>query len=97
MDNTKLINELYWFCEDLVAYTDLTGNRFDIDHAQRRLWPMIKTADQLGYQPYIVQCAALEEDLEIGAFFNKGKFSEKLDRLFDELEQARTNSLKNLD
>jgi len=27
------INELYWLAEELKPYTDLTGDRFDIDNA----------------------------------------------------------------
>ncbi len=92
MKQASLIEELYWFCEELVAYTDLTGDRFDIDNAQRRLWPMIKTAEKLGNQSYIDHCSFLEEALEIAPFFDKKSFSERLDRFFAELEKARTSS-----
>ena len=80
--NKKDLNELYWFAEDLLAYTDLTGSEFDTEKAQTKLWKM---------QPYLVQAdfpkiqslhRQLLEELENPMFFNKVIFLEKVNELY---------------
>ena len=87
MKKDSLINDLYWLCEELVAYTDLTGERFDIDSASRRLWPMNPVLNQLQNEVFIQKYRVLLNDLDDTVEFNKLDFAEKVHQFFYEIEQ----------
>lgn len=90
MDNNKTaINHLFWAAEELKAYTDLTGNRFDIAHAQRRLWPINRILSKHNFPEIQKRYNTLEELLEQSMFFDKIGFSKKVDELFTLLESMR--------
>ncbi len=83
------INELYWLAEELKSYTDLTGDRFDIDNAQRRLFPMQPLVEKIGLAEYRERYDELAELLDVAAFFDKVVFSDKVDELYQLLESQR--------
>lgn len=85
------MDELYWFAEDLLAYTDLTGNYFDIEKAQIKLWkmnPILKKNDFPNIQNEYNQ---LDEMLEITALFDKPIFAEKVNELYQLLEKMKND------
>lgn len=87
MKNT--INQLYWLAEELKSYTDLTGERFDIDNAQRRLWtmnPILKENDLSDIQHYYNE---LDDLLKDTFGFDKSVFSQKVNQLFSLLEDKK--------
>lgn len=90
----KNINELYWLAEELQAYTDLTGDRFDIDNAQRRLFPMQSFIDKINSPELQILYDELTGLLEIAAFFDKVAFSEKVDELYQILENRNKERTK---
>jgi hypothetical protein len=84
-NNKKAMNELYWLAEELKAYTDLTGDRFDTEKAEVKLWkmnPILAKNDFLEIQK--IQKNLLGR-LEIPMFFDKKAFSEKVDELYKNL------------
>ncbi len=92
LERKDAINHLYWSVEELKSYTDLTGNRFDIDNAQRRLWqmnPILKKHDFPNIQKLYND---LDELLEYAAFFDKIEFSKKVDELYELLVRVRVNT-----
>lgn len=85
--NKKAINELYWLAEELQAYTHLTGDRFDIDNAQNRLWrmqPILKANDFTEIQRLF---DAINEQLEMSMAFDKLAFTENVENLYKILEE----------
>jgi hypothetical protein len=85
----KNINELYWLAEELKSYTDLTGDRFDIDNAQRRLFPMQIFISNINSTELQKLYDELSDLLEVAAFFDKNAFSEKVDELYQILETRK--------
>lgn len=83
------INKLYWQVEELKSYTDLTGNRFDIDNAQRRLWLMYSILKKGNFPAAQKLYDELNELLEVAMFFDKVAFSEKVNQLFKLIETKR--------
>ena len=81
-EKNKLITNLYWAVEELKAYTDLSGNRFDIDSALRRMQPIDQLVKVLNQQDINDLYDELMEQLSIPSFFDKMAFSEKVDLLF---------------
>ncbi len=84
-----MINELYWIAEELLAYTDLTGNYFDIEKAQTKLWkmqPILAKNDLPTIQKLYDE---LIELLEVPMFFDKPIFSKKVDELYGLLEKMK--------
>jgi hypothetical protein len=86
MDKEKL-NELYWLAEELKAYTDLTGERFDVEDAQNRLWKMKPTLSALNLEAVQQLYDELEGQLETPMFFDKSAFAEKVDAYYELLEK----------
>lgn len=87
--NQKSIENLYWIAEDLLAYTDLTGDRFDIEKAQFKIWKM---------KPFLVDFEnseienlyyQLDSSLENAIFFDKKAFTTLVNDLFNTLEKRR--------
>ncbi len=89
LNNKDDINTLYWQVEELKSYTDLTGNRFDIDNAQKRLWQMHPVLKKGNFPAEQKLYEELSELLETAMFFDKVAFSEKVDELFSLLENKR--------
>ena len=89
MKQAALIHELYWLCEELLSYTDLTGERFDIDSANRRLWSMHPILNQLQNDELVHMYQTLLEDLENTVYFDKPAFTTKVHALFNKVEQLR--------
>jgi hypothetical protein len=89
--NKQAIKELYWFTEDLQAYTDLTGNHFDIEKAQSKLWKMnpILTHNDLPEIQNLYD--ELLDALEIPSFFDKAAFAEMVEALSELLESMQEN------
>jgi hypothetical protein len=84
-----LNNQLYWLAEELKSYTDLSEERFDISHAQKRVWsmnPILKNNDLPDVQDYYNE---LDELLENALLFDKLVFSEKVNQLFSLLEEKK--------
>lgn len=84
------MKELYWLAEELQSYTHLTGDRFDIESAYRRLWPMkphiatISDADvQKKVQEYYNE---MDEILDLPMCFDKQQFEKTIDALVVLLE-----------
>ena len=74
-----------------MAYTDLTGNYFDIEKAQIKLWkmnPILKKNDFPNIQNLYHQ---LDEMLEITALFDKPIFAEKVNELYQLLEKMKNS------
>lgn len=87
--NSKTINELYWLVEDLLAYTDLTGNHFDTEKAQVKLWKMNPILSKNDF-PKIQQLQNnLLGQLEIPMAFDKAEFSKKVNELYEYLETVK--------
>lgn len=89
VDDETAINKLYWLAEDLKSYTDLTGGRFDIDHAQRRLFPMQTILEKVDLPQVQALYNEVIELLEVAAFFDKMAFSQKVDELYQFLEHQQ--------
>lgn len=85
----KNIHELYWLVEELKAYTDLAGERFDIDNAQNRLWKMKPSLRALNLEAVQQLYAELEEQLDVPMFFDKLAFSEKVDEYYEFLDKLK--------
>lgn len=83
------INQLYWLAEELQSYTDLTGNRFDTENAQRRLFPMASHLKTLQNDDLQSLYDEMLEQLEMPAFFNKNDFSTKVDKFYGMIERLR--------
>lgn len=84
-----ICKEIYWDVEELKSYTDLSGERFDIDSAQRRLWkmnPILKTNPE---HPAKEIYNTLDEMLEYPPGFDKRAFSEQVDLLYELVEKER--------
>ena len=91
IDNKKAINELYWCAEDLKAYTDLTGNHFDTEKAQVKLWKMNPILSKNDFPKIQRLQNNLLGRLEIPMFFDKAEFSGKVDELYNTLELLKNN------
>ncbi|MFT5834830.1 MAG: hypothetical protein ACI97N_002470, partial [Cognaticolwellia sp.] len=76
--NKKVITELYWLAEDLLAYTDLTMDRFDIENAQNRLWKMRPILSQNDLPNIQKLYDEMTEQLEVSSFFKKADFAENV-------------------
>lgn len=85
--NQKAINELYWFAEELQAYTHLTGDRFDLDNAQNRLWRMKPILNENDFPEIQRLFDAMNEQLEMVMAFDKLAFTENVENLYDILEK----------
>ena len=83
------MNELYWLAEDLVAYTDLTGNHFDIEKAQIKLWKMRLILAKNDFPKIQNLYGELEDSLVFPAFFDKPDFAEKVNELYQLLEKTK--------
>lgn len=81
------MNELYWLAEDLLAYTDLTGNHFDIEKAQIKLWKMNPILSKNDFPTIQQLYNDLDEILENTAFFDKSTFIDKVNELYKTLEK----------
>jgi len=84
--NKKVITELYWLAEDLLAYTDLTMDRFDIENAQNRLWKMRPILSQNDLPNIQKLYDEMTEQLEVSSFFKKADFAENVQKMYDALE-----------
>ena len=89
--NKKAITELYWLAEDLLAYTDLTMDRFDIENAQNRLWKMRPILSQSDLPSIQKLYDEMMEQLEVSSFFAKADFAENVRELYDVLEDMKAN------
>lgn len=89
--NKKAITELYWLAEDLLAYTDLTMDRFDIENAQNRLWKMRPILSQTDLPNIQKLYDEMMEQLEVSSFFAKADFAENVRELYDVLEDMKAN------
>lgn len=87
--DTKSVNELYWLAEDLLAYTDLTGERFDTEKAQLKLWKMNPILSKNKFSNVEALQQNLLGQLEIPMFFDKTEFAERVNELYQLLEKIR--------
>ncbi len=85
----KVVNELYWLAEDLLAYTDLTGEQFDTEKAQVKLWKMNPILSKNDLPEIQKLQNNLLGRLEIPMFFDKEEFSEKVNELYQLLEKMK--------
>jgi hypothetical protein len=90
--NPKTINNLYWIVEDLMAYTDLTGDHFDIEKAQFKLWKMKPFLSEFENSDITNIYEQLNTSLENSAFFDKNAFTTITTNLFNNLEELRKKS-----
>jgi len=86
-NDKKAINKLYWLAEELKSYTDLTGDRFDTEKAQVILWKMNPILSKNNFSKIHTIQKNLLGRLEIPMFFDKMAFSEKVDELYEILEE----------
>lgn len=82
----EAINELYWHAEELLSYTHLTGNRFDLDNAQHRLWRMQSILKAHNLPEIQSLYDAMNEQLEMVMSFDKLSFTENIEALYAILE-----------
>jgi hypothetical protein len=87
--NQETIKNLYWIAEDLLAYTDLTGNLFDIEKAQFRIWKMKPFLTDFDNSEIVDLYNQLDASLENPVFFDKKSFSILVNDLFNRLEKMR--------
>lgn len=85
--NKQTINELYWLAEDLLSYTDLTGNYFDPDNAQYKLKKMGLLMAQCSDSKLQTLYNTLLEQTEVISFFDKASFSENVQTFYTLLEE----------
>lgn len=85
--NTDVVNELYWLAEDLLSYTDLTGNIFDTEKAQVKLWKFNPVLKKYSFPEIDKLQNNLLGRLEIPMFFDKEAFREKVYELYQLLEK----------
>ena len=87
INNKKAMNELYWLAEELKSYTDLTGDRFDTEKAEAKLWKMNPILSENDFPEIQKLQKNLLGRLEIPMFFDKKAFSEKVDELYKNLTE----------
>lgn len=87
--DTNSVNELYWLAEDLLAYTDLTGEQFDTEKAQVKLWKMNPILSKNDFPKVQELQNNLLGRLEIPMFFDKLAFAEKVNELYQSLEKMK--------
>jgi|GEM_PF-1283774 hypothetical protein len=87
----KAIKELYWLAEDLQAYTDLTGDNFDTEKAQSKLWKMNPILAENDFHEIQNLYDELLDALELPSFFDKAAFAEMVEALFELLESMLEN------
>lgn len=85
----KNVENLYWIAEDLVAYTDLTGNLFDTEKAQFKIWKMKPFLTDFDNSEIVDLYNQLDASLENPSFFDKKSFSILVNDLFNRLEKMR--------
>jgi len=88
-ERKEAIKQLYFLAEELKSYTDLTGSRFDIDNAQRRLWLMQAIVKKNDLSDINSLYDTLSEQLDVPSFFDKVSFSKSLDDLYTLLHSMK--------
>lgn len=89
INNKNAMNELYWLAEELKSYTDLTGDHFDTEKAEMKLWKMNSILAKSDFPEIQKLQKNLLGRLEIPMFFDKKAFSEKVDELYQLLESQK--------
>lgn len=88
----ETVNELYWLAEELKSYTDLTGSRFDIDNAQKRLFPMRPIMEKIDSHQIQELYNEITELLENSMPFDKIIFSKKIDAFYEILAKMNNKN-----
>ncbi|MGK0389271.1 MAG: hypothetical protein ACI94Y_002011 [Maribacter sp.] len=84
------MNNLYWLTEELKSYTDLSGNRFDIERARRILLKMKPFLLNYDSSQFKLIYENLDELSSHAMFFEKSEFSKKVDELFAVIEKEKS-------
>ncbi len=85
----NIYDQIYWDAEALKSYTDLTGNRFDIERAQLLLWKMNPILKNHPNHPAKQLYDKMDELLERAHCFDKILFSEHVDALYSQAEKEK--------
>ena len=87
------VNALYWLAEDLLAYTDLTGERFDTEKAQLKLWKMNPILSKNNFPKVQKLQENLLGRLEIPMFFEKEEFAATVNELYQLLMKMKNGEI----
>ena len=87
------VNDLYWLAEDLLAYTDLTGEQFDTEKAQLKLWKMNSILSKNDFPKVQELQENLLGRLEIPMFFEKEEFAAKVNELYQLLMKMKNGEI----
>lgn len=75
-------NKFYWLVEELFSYTELIGNRFNIDSTQERLLPIKPILEEHDLPEIETLYNNLEKQFEKPASFDRMTFSRKVNELY---------------